>query len=342
MSFADPTSDIAFKKIFGSQQRSHILISFLNAALGFTGKAAIAELEIVAPNQVPHLKNFYDSTLDVRAKDQAGREFIVEMQVEDNKDFAKRACYYTAKAYSQQLKKSQKYSSLRPVFFLGILNFNCFEGDDCISRHLILNEKTKKQELEPFEFAFIELKKFTKKEAELSDIVDKWIYFLKHAGSLKKAPKTLTNVPEIGEAFEVANQHLWTPEELHVYEYWEDKERTRISALESAQEATREAENATREAENAAREAENAAREAENAALQAKEATREAEKAAREALKEAQQEKAARKQIEASARRDKFVTAESMRDDGLAESVIKRYTGVSLAQLQAWIRSGRA
>ena len=327
MSFADPTSDIAFKKIFGSQQRSHILISFLNAALGFTGKAAIAELEIVAPNQVPHLKNFYDSTLDVRAKDKAGREFIVEMQVEDNKDFAKRACYYTAKAYSQQLKKSQKYSSLRPVFFLGILNFNCFEGDDCISRHLILNEKTKKQELEPFEFAFIELKKFTKKEAELSNIVDKWIYFLKHAGSLKKAPKTLTKVPEIGEAFEVANQHLWTPEELHVYEYWEDKERTRISALESAQEATREAENATREAENAAR--------------QAKEATREAEKAAREALKEAQQEKAARKQIEASARRDKFVTAESMRDDGLAESVIKRYTGVSLAQLQAWIRSGR-
>ncbi len=321
MSFADPTSDIAFKKIFGSQQRSHILISFLNAALGFTGKAAIAELEIVAPNQVPHLKNFYDSTLDVRAKDKAGREFIVEMQVEDNKDFAKRACYYTAKAYSQQLKKSQKYSSLRPVFFLGILNFNCFEGDDCISRHLILNEKTKKQELEPFEFAFIELKKFTKKEAELSNIVDKWIYFLKHAGSLKKAPKTLTKVPEIGEAFEVANQHLWTPEELHVYEYWEDKERTRISALESAQEATREAENATR---------------------QAKEATREAEKAAREALKEAQQEKAARKQIEASARRDKFVTAESMRDDGLAESVIKRYTGVSLAQLQAWISSGRA
>ena len=321
MSFADPTSDIAFKKIFGSQQRSHILISFLNAALGFTGKAAIAELEIIAPNQVPHLKNFYDSTLDVRAKDKAGREFIVEMQVEDNKDFAKRACYYTAKAYSQQLKKSQKYSTLRPVFFLGILNFNCFEGDDCISRHLILNEKTKKQELEPFEFAFIELKKFTKKEAELSNIVDKWIYFLKHAGSLKKAPKTLTNVPEIGEAFEVANQHLWTPEELHVYEYWEDKERTRISALESAQEATREAENATREAEKA---------------------TREAEKAAREALKEAQQEKAARKQIEASARRDKFVTAESMRDDGLAESVIKRYTGVSLAQLQAWIRSGRA
>ena len=342
MSFADPTSDIAFKKIFGSQQRSHILISFLNAALGFTGKAAIAELEIIAPNQVPHLKNFYDSTLDVRAKDKAGREFIVEMQVEDNKDFAKRACYYTAKAYSQQLKKSQKYSTLRPVFFLGILNFNCFEGDDCISRHLILNEKTKKQELDPFEFAFIELKKFTKKEAELSNIVDKWIYFLKHAGSLKKAPKTLTQVPEIGEAFEVANQHLWTPEELHVYEYWEDKERTRISALESAQEATREAEQATVAAKEETKQEKVARRQAE---AQLHQETRERQKAEADKQKaEADKQKAEadKQKAEADARRAKFVSAESMRDDGLTESFIKRYTGVSLAQLQAWIRSGRA
>ncbi|MEN9362594.1 MAG: hypothetical protein RL095_4129, partial [Verrucomicrobiota bacterium] len=105
MSFADPTSDIAFKKIFGSQQRSHILISFLNAALDFKDKDAIVELEIISPYQGPRLKGFRESTLDVRAKDKAGRDFIIEMQVEDNKDFAKRACYYSAKAYSQQLKK---------------------------------------------------------------------------------------------------------------------------------------------------------------------------------------------------------------------------------------------
>ena len=40
-------------------------------------------------------------------------------------------------------------------------------------------------------FSFIELPKFTKTEAELNDIIDKWTYFIKYAGRLKKAPKTL-------------------------------------------------------------------------------------------------------------------------------------------------------
>ena len=348
MSFADPTSDIAFKKIFGSQQRSHILISFLNAALGFTGKAAIAELEIVAPYQVPHLKGFLESTLDVRAKDKAGREFIVEMQVEDNKNFAKRACYYTAKAYSQQLKKKEKYATLRPVFFLGILSFNFFEGDDFLTRHLILNQKTQKQELGEFEFAFIELKKFNKKESELSDIIDKWTYFLKHAGSLKKAPKSLTKIPEINEAFEVADQHLWTPEELHIYEYWEEKERTRLSALESAQVATREAQEATREAQEATREAQEATREAQEAATQAKNEAQQ-EKTARKkaeadkvkAEAEKKSEAKARKKAETDKQRIALSSAEMLRTAQVSEDRIRQATGIAFAQLDAWIRSGR-
>ena len=334
MSFADPTSDIAFKKIFSSQQRSHILISFLNAALGFTGKAAIAELEIVAPYQVPHLKGFLESTLDVRAKDKAGREFIVEMQVEDNKNFAKRACYYTAKASSQQLKKKEKYVTLRPVFFLGILSFNFFDGDDFLTRHLILNQKTQKQELGDFEFAFIELKKFNKKESELSDIIDKWTYFLKHAGSLKKAPKSLTKIPEINEAFEVADQHLWTPEELHIYEYWEEKERTRLSALESAQEATREAQEATREAQAATREAQEAATQAKNEIQQEKTARKKAEA-------EKKSEAKARKNAEADKQRIALSSAEMLRTAQVSEDRIRQATGIAFAQLDAWIRSGR-
>ena len=334
MSFADPTSDIAFKKIFGSQQRSHILISFLNAALGFTGKAAIAEIEIVAPYQVPHLKGFLESTLDVRAKDRAGREFIVEMQVEDNKNFAKRACYYTAKAYSQQLKKKGNYSTLRPVFFLGILNFNCFEGDDFITRHLILNQKTKKQELGDFEFAFIELKKFKKSEAELSDIIDKWTYFLKHAGRLKKAPKSLTKIPEINEAFEVADQHLWTPEELHIYEYWEDRERVRIEALETFHEKIRQ------ETEARQKEAEGRQKEAEGR-KQAESQLLEETRARQKAEADKQKAEARGQKAEAQARREKFVTAESLRDLPLNETQIRKITGIDFAKLDAWIHSGR-
>ena len=355
MSFADPTSDIAFKKIFGNQERRHILISFLNAALGFTGKAAIADLEILAPNQAPHLKDFYDSTLDVRAKDKAGREFIVEMQVEDHKDFGKRACYYSAKAYSQQLRKKGSYANLRPVIFLGILNFSFFDGDDFLTRHLVLNQKTLKQELPDFEFAFIELKKFLKDEAELVDIIDKWTYFIKHAGSLKKAPKVLTKVPEINEAFEIADQHLWTPEELHVYDYWLDRERVRLSALQTAKEKTQAAIKETRAALKEARAAKEKTRAAEKEARAAEKKTKAAEKEARAAEKkllaesQARQKaeerenkaKADKQRAEAKNLRDKFVAAEAMRADGISDVLVHRYTGIDAAQLDVWIRSGR-
>jgi hypothetical protein len=35
MKFADPKNDIAFKKIFGDENKTEVLISFLNSALDF-------------------------------------------------------------------------------------------------------------------------------------------------------------------------------------------------------------------------------------------------------------------------------------------------------------------
>jgi predicted transposase/invertase (TIGR01784 family) len=64
------------------------------------------------------------------------------MQVEKETAFAKRAIYDSAKAYSGQLEKAENYHTLKPVIFLGILNFNMFEHGNVISRHLILDKDT--------------------------------------------------------------------------------------------------------------------------------------------------------------------------------------------------------
>ncbi len=239
MNFADPRSDIAFKKIFGSQQRSHILISFLNATLGFCGDRAIASLQILNPYQAPDIKGLKESILDVKAKDVSGREFIVEMQLERDAAFSKRAVYYSAKSYSQQLGKGQFYDGLQPVYFLGILNFSVFEGDNPLSRHLILNDETRLQEIKELEFNFIELPKFLKKEDQLSSVVDKWIYFLKHAVELETVPQSLSSEPAIREALEIADQHNWSNAEVDAYEHWGIRERASLLNLErSVREAT--------------------------------------------------------------------------------------------------------
>ena len=63
------------------------------------------------------------------------------------------------------------------------------------------------------ELIFIELPKFNKSEDCLNDITDKWIYFIKNAGSLAYIPETLSVLPELSHAFTIANEAGLTLEE---------------------------------------------------------------------------------------------------------------------------------
>ena len=52
----------------------------------------------------------------------------------------------------------------------------------------------------------MELPKFKKGLEELETITDKWIYFLKSARKLQSVPEVMASVPEISQAFAIANQ----------------------------------------------------------------------------------------------------------------------------------------
>ena len=148
------------------------------------------------------------------------------MQVKDNPCFDKRALFYTAKAYTTQINKGEDYPKLNQVIFIGILDFNSFDGDNYLTRHLILNKETLKQELRDFEFNFIELKKFNKQEAELESIIDKWIYFIKNAGNLSLIPQSAEAIPELKQAYAQALMQTWSQKELDIYEYWQIHDAT--------------------------------------------------------------------------------------------------------------------
>jgi predicted transposase/invertase (TIGR01784 family) len=231
MKFVDPKTDIAFKKIFGNDNHKGILIEFLNEILELD--SPIESVTINNAYQVPRLKGLKETTLDVKATDKLKREFIVEMQVEKETAFAKRAVYYSSKAYSSQLKKTEKYHLLKPVIFLGILDFVMFEHENVISRHLILNKETGQHDLKDLEFNFIELKKFTKSESDLETVAEKWIYFLQHADDLDRIPEN-ANTPALKDAYEVAAQHTWTAEELDIYEAQEFKIAVNENVIQTA------------------------------------------------------------------------------------------------------------
>ncbi len=233
MQFADVKTDIAFKKVFGNEQHKEILISFLNAVLDLQGDKSIKSVTLKNPWQAPDLPILKETILDIKAVDHRNVTFIVEMQVKDNPCFDKRALFYTAKAYTTQINKGEDYPKLNQVIFIGILDFNSFDGSNYLTRHLILNKETLKQDLRDFEFNFIELRKFNKKESELESIVEKWIYFIKNAGSLDIIPKSAEEIPALKEAYTQATMQTWSKKELEIYEYWQMRDATDRLVMES-------------------------------------------------------------------------------------------------------------
>ncbi|MDQ1350005.1 MAG: hypothetical protein QG657_306 [Acidobacteriota bacterium] len=221
MKFADPKNDIAFKKIFGDENKKEILISFLNNILNFAETSKeIIDITIKNPYQVPKLEGLKETILDIMAMDKRNIHYIIEMQVLHTPALDKRILYYISKAYYQQLEKAEDYPKLNQVIFLGFLDFIFFkQNSDYATRHLILDEKTNENHFNDFELNFVELPKFKKNLQELADVKDKWIYFVKNASDLAIIPKEMEEPKEIRAAFEAANRLSWTKDELDVYDY---------------------------------------------------------------------------------------------------------------------------
>ena len=162
MKFVDITNDIAFRKIFGNDSKKKSLISFLNAVIDLPKNNQIIDVEITNPYQLGKLSGGKSTIVDVKAKDEKGNIFIVEMQVAEFDFFHKRILYYTSQSYVSQIDKGVQYDKLKPVYFIGILEFEIGSNSNYFSRHKVLDVETKERVIQDIEFNFIELPKFEK------------------------------------------------------------------------------------------------------------------------------------------------------------------------------------
>ncbi|NEQ39693.1 MAG: Rpn family recombination-promoting nuclease/putative transposase [Okeania sp. SIO3I5] len=219
MRFLSPTTDYAFKKIFGSDQSQDILISFLNAII-YEGENKIKSLTILNPYNPRQVETLKDSYLDVRAVLDDNSQVIIEMQVANVTAFDKRVVYNLAKTYSTQLGPRQAYMNLKPVIAVTITNFEMFENNpDVVNYFSFLNEKKfVKYTAAEMQLVFVELPKFKKSLEELETLVDKWIYFIKETDSLEVIPESLGEVSAIEKALNIANEINLSPEELELLE----------------------------------------------------------------------------------------------------------------------------
>ena len=122
LKYVDPKADLTFKKVFG--EHSDLLASLLNALLPLPEDGKIVSIEYLPPEIVPDDPLHKDSIVDVRCKDQNGRQFIVEMQMIWSPDYNQRALFNAAKAYSRELPAGGNYRNLKTVYSLNLLNDN--------------------------------------------------------------------------------------------------------------------------------------------------------------------------------------------------------------------------
>jgi len=224
MKYLDPKNDLTFKKIFG--QHPHLLKSFLNAMLPLPAGSVVESLEYLPADLAPENPLMKYSIVDVRCKDNRGRQFIVEMQMHWTTGFMQRVLFNASKAYVRQLDKSYKYESLQPVYALSLVN-EIFEPekDEYYHHYQIVNLLDTGRQLEGLEF--IELPKFKAKNLTEKRLQVLWLRFLTEIDeSTTNAPQDLIDSAEISEALDNLKTSAFTKAELEAYDKYWDSVRT--------------------------------------------------------------------------------------------------------------------
>jgi predicted transposase/invertase (TIGR01784 family) len=126
----DPRIDCVFKSLLGNESNRNLLVHFINATLASELIAPITRVEILNPyNEKEHLDDKL-SIVDVKAKDEHGRIYQIEIQLLFFSNLPARMLYTWADVYSQQLQSGDKYHELNPTYSIWLLGENAIKHDD--------------------------------------------------------------------------------------------------------------------------------------------------------------------------------------------------------------------
>jgi predicted transposase/invertase (TIGR01784 family) len=196
---SDPKVDYAFKHVFGREQSKPALISLLDAVLQPASGGNIASIEFLNPFNEKEALDDKLSVLDIKARDESGRQFNIEMQMLVYGAFRPRALYYWSRLHQGQLHEGDDYGLLRPTIAVCFVDTPLFP--EIPDYHLIFELRERRHQAlftDQMAVHILELAKFSKAVAELTTPLDRWMFFLQHAENLDAdaLPEPM-NVPEV-------------------------------------------------------------------------------------------------------------------------------------------------
>lgn len=226
-------TDFAFKKLFGTEINKDLLISFLNALL--QGREEIKEISYLNTEHLGTQEYDRRAVFDVYCTNEKGEYFLVEMQKGEQQFFKDRSVYYSTFAIREQAPRGEWDYGLKGIYTIGIQNF-CYDSKDPSYYHEVklMDTSTKEVFYDKLTFIYLEMPKFTKTEAELETLFDKWLYAIRNLASLMERPHALQE-KVFQHLFEAAEIAKFDRKERYEYEESLKNYRDWFSVMQTAE-----------------------------------------------------------------------------------------------------------
>ena len=234
--YLDPKADLTFKKVFG--EHPDLVRSFLNALLPLEAGEEIESIEYLPSELVPENPVRRFSIVDVRCRDNRGRQFLVEMQTAWSPEFEQRVSFNADKAYVRQLGKGGDYRLPEPVYSLNLLVNNVIDPalPSYYHSYRMVHEACGDRVIEGLRLVFVELPKFTPHTFGEKRMHVLWLRYLTEIGdqTVSVSPD-LRDDPEVGKALSEIRASAFTDAELAAYDKFWDQVSVEVTLYNSGE-----------------------------------------------------------------------------------------------------------
>lgn len=177
-----PYNDLFVRYLLSDENNKDLLLSFINAVNEDYELPVITEVTIQNPFNLKSIDFEKETIIDVKAKDQDGHIYDIEVQVAEKSSFIKKSLYYWADIYSSQISEGENYRKLNPVICINLVNFDVIATDEVHSCFKLTEQNNPKIVLtNDCTIHYLELPKFTKRE-NFKTSFDRWLAFFRYEG----------------------------------------------------------------------------------------------------------------------------------------------------------------
>ena len=209
----DPKVDCVFKALLGAERNRALLTHFLNAILGEALPAPITDTKILNPYNEKEFLDDKLSVVDVKACDQTGGHYQIEIQLLNHSDLPSRILYGWADLYSAQLQGGEDYSVLRPTYAIWLLGETLLPDLSGYAHAYRMRDESGHLFVEHGGIWLLDLSKFDVQGVETEQ--ERWLKFFNEAerldddalpkwmqtGEMKQAMNTLKGFSEKEQAY---------------------------------------------------------------------------------------------------------------------------------------------